>query len=63
VDAIPAGVDVVERVRHVRSESSVVVVLIGPAYLTVTDDSGRRRLYDDPHDLVRREVEIALEWR
>jgi TIR domain len=43
----------------VRS-SAVMLVVIGPNWLTVTDGSGRRRLHD-PQDWVRREIELALD--
>jgi hypothetical protein len=49
------GVEVQRRV----AASDVVLVLIGEAWLAVTDAAGRRRL-DDPKDLVRLEVAAAL---
>lgn len=39
--------------------ASVVIVVIGPSWLTTDDDWGRRRI-DDPDDWVRREIELAL---
>jgi hypothetical protein len=60
VDSIPAGVDFSDRLQQALSDCSAVLVLIGPTYLTCTDSSGRRRLFDDPDDFVRREVEAAF---
>jgi len=37
----------------------VLLAVIGPAWLTASDDQGRRRL-DDPRDFVRLEIEAAL---
>jgi hypothetical protein len=37
----------------------VLLALIGPQWLTISDEHGRRRL-DDPDDLVRLEIEAAL---
>lgn len=60
VDNIPAGVDFTIHLQQALSDCSAVVALIGPTYLTCTDLSGRRRLFEDPDDFVRREIEAAL---
>jgi len=60
VDSIPVGGDFADRLQQTLSDCGAVLVLIGPTYLTCTDSSGRRRLFDDPEDFVRREVEAAL---
>lgn len=48
-----------QRIATALRECEVVLIVIGPAWLTVVDGKGRRRL-DDPHDDVRVEVELAL---
>ncbi len=60
IDSIPAGQDFVGVVEKRMASCSVVLVLIGKAWLNITDDRGRRRL-DDPNDFVR--VEIASAFR
>ena len=59
VDAIPAGEDFVEAIRHRIRQADVLLVLIGPRWLTATDDEGRWRLADDG-DFVRIEILGAL---
>ena len=49
-----------DRIRQGLAESDVVLVLIGPSWLTVRTHAGGRRL-DDENDWVRREVALALE--
>jgi len=59
VDQIPPGVDFVDYVAEHIESSDAMIVLIGDCWLTITDDSGARRL-DDPADQVRVEVETGL---
>lgn len=59
VDAIPAGEDFVEAIRHRIRQADVLLVLIGPRWLTATDAEGRWRLADDG-DFVRIEILGAL---
>jgi hypothetical protein len=59
IDSIQAGEDFVEVVEKRIVSCSVVIVLIGKAWLSATDDRGVRRL-DQPNDFVRLEVASAL---
>jgi glycerophosphoryl diester phosphodiesterase len=59
VDNIEPGDDFVERIQSAVGSCEVLLALIGPQWLTVTDANGVRRL-DDPQDFVRLEVETAL---
>jgi len=59
---IGAGDDFVAAIRRSVESSTVVLVVVGPQWLTATDAEGRRRL-DDPHDFVRLEIELALAAR
>src|SRR5262249_53875340 len=56
--SIPAGADAEELLGRLRA-CNVLVVVIGPRWLTLTDAAGRRRI-DDPHDWIRREIPEAL---
>jgi hypothetical protein len=60
VDAIALGVDFAEVISQAVSTCEVLVAVMGPRWLTVTDEDGRRRL-DDPDDIVRLEIAAALE--
>src|SRR5262249_19801735 len=55
-----AGVDFHLEISRRLASCSVLVALIGPTWLTTTDQSRSRRL-DDPDDLVRLEIAVALE--
>jgi hypothetical protein len=59
VDAIEPGVDFAEEIFRAVAACKVLLAVIGPTWLTTTDDRDRRRL-DDPDDIVRLEVEAAL---
>jgi tetratricopeptide (TPR) repeat protein len=57
--SIPAGADFVEELLERLRACSVLVVVIGPRWLSLTDEAGRRRI-DDPGDWIRREIAEAL---
>src|SRR6516162_5052702 len=54
-----AGQDFVQVLEDQVSACDVMLVMIGPKWLSATDELGRRRL-DNPQDFVRIEVESAL---
>jgi hypothetical protein len=60
IDAIEPGVDFTEVIAREVSSSDVVLVVIGPRWLSADDGRGGRRL-DNPEDYHRLEVEAALE--
>ena len=59
VDSIKPGDDFVEVITQAVARCDVLLALIGDRWLSVTDQSGHRRL-DDPKDFVRVEIEAAL---
>jgi TIR domain len=60
VDTIALGVDFAEVIAQAVSTCEVLLAVIGPRWLTATDEDGQRRL-DDPDDIVRLEIAAALE--
>jgi hypothetical protein len=58
VDSIPIGVNFHTYIDNVMRQCSVALVVIGPRWLTVANAAGRR--LDDPDDVVRQEIEVAL---
>ena len=60
LDSIEAGVDFAGAITAGLDACCVLVALIGPRWLTATDDEGRRRL-DNPDDYVRLEIRTALQ--
>ena len=59
VDAIEPGVDFAEEISRAVTACTVLLAIIGPAWVTVTDERGGRWL-DAPDDIVRLEIEAAL---
>ena len=62
VEDIPLGEDFVDAITDALADSAYVLIAIGPRWLLVTDEQGRRRL-DDPEDMVRYEIRTALDGR
>ncbi|HSG90059.1 MAG TPA: toll/interleukin-1 receptor domain-containing protein [Pseudomonadales bacterium] len=60
VTTLRDGQDFVDTIEQAVVESAVLLLLIGPEWLTLVDEDGRRRL-DDPDDLVVQEVRLAIE--
>jgi len=60
VDAIEPGVDFVKEIENAVNSCDVLLALIGPQWLTVSDSQGKLRL-EDPQDFVRIEIATALE--
>jgi WD40 repeat protein len=60
VDAIALGVDFTQVIAQAVSNCTVLLAVIGPGWLTATDEDGQRRL-EDPDDIVRLEIQTALE--
>jgi hypothetical protein len=59
IDAIGPGVDYARLIDDTIDTVEVVIVVIGQQWLSAHDVDGLRRL-DDPEDLVRQEVSVAL---
>lgn len=60
VDTIEAGADFAQRIRQSLKTCKVQLVVIGPHWLTIRGDDGKRRL-DAQDDFVRIEVESAFQ--
>ena len=59
VFGLGSGLDATDVIDEALSRCGAMIVLIGPNWLAVADDRGRRRL-DNPDDHVRLEIEMAL---
>jgi len=62
VDSLLPGALFRDTIAQIIPQSTAEIVIIGPDWLTVTDEHGRRRL-DDSNDLVLLEVEMGLRNR
>ena len=56
---IDPGTDFLEAIRRALSTSSVLLVILGPKWLTTEDADGRMRL-SNPEDYVRFEIQAAM---
>jgi hypothetical protein len=59
VDTIQPGIDFTQAISRAVEHSNVLLAIIGPYWLAITDDEGHRRL-EDPDDIVRLEIEAAI---
>jgi hypothetical protein len=59
VETIEAGVDFVNAINAALESCGVLLAVIGPRWVSIQDDAGRRRL-DDPNDYTRLELAAAL---
>ena len=59
IATLEPGVDYAEAIERRLALANVLLIVIGPQWLTAVDENGQRRL-DDPTDLVRLEVAGAL---
>jgi TIR domain len=57
--SIPVGSDFAKELLGRVRACSVLLVVIGPRWLTLTDEAGQRRI-DDPRDWLRREIVEAF---
>jgi TIR domain len=60
IATIAPGMDFVAHVEAALSRSDVVLIVIGPQWLEASYRSDNRRRIDDPDDIVRREIQLAL---
>ena len=58
IDGIPMGMDFRNVLEVAVRKADVMLVLIGPTWLTSHSEDGRR--LDDPNDFVTMEIEYAL---
>lgn len=59
IEGIDLGVEFAKALNRALETCVVMLVLIGPRWLDITDAQGRRRL-DDPRDWIRQEIATAL---
>jgi HKD family nuclease len=59
IEDIPAGKDFRQVLKDAVQEADIMLVMIGPQWASIADETGRKRLFD-PQDFVRFEVETGL---
>nr|CAA6824596.1 MAG: TIR domain-containing protein [uncultured Thiotrichaceae bacterium] len=60
IEGIEGGADFEQVLHDSVGSADALIILIGPQWLTITDDDGQRRL-DDPDDWVAKEISSALD--
>lgn len=60
IATIAPGMDFASHIEQALSRSDIVLLVIGPHWLQASYRSDNRRRIDDPEDLVRREIQLAL---
>lgn len=60
VASIDPGADFVQALKQGLEDCAAVLVVIGPRWLTATDERGQRRI-DSPDDWVRQEIAVSLQ--
>lgn len=58
-DSMPAGVEYKQHILEQVSRSCVLIVVIGPHWLSIKDEDGSRKL-EEPRDILRAEIATAL---
>ena len=61
VESIPPGADFRAAINDTIASASVVLVVIGPRWLTIREPNGGAPRIDNPNDFVRIEVELAIQ--
>lgn len=61
VDSIPPGMDFRVAIKDTITSASVMLVIIGPRWLTVREPNEGAPRIDNPNDFVRVEVELAIQ--
>ena len=61
VDSIPPGLDFRTAIKDTIRSASVMLVIVGPRWLTVREPNGGAPRLDNPNDFVRAEVELAIQ--
>lgn len=59
IENLEPGIRFAEAIERTLAQSKVVLVVIGPDWLDVTNEKGEKRLFD-PKDWVRREIAASL---
>jgi hypothetical protein len=60
VETIEPGVDFVDAIGRAQQACGIMLAIIGPRWVSLSDAAGRRRL-DDPNDYTRLEIATALQ--